>query len=199
MGACGSSAPSGATASTAPAGDTTTAPTITPPTFTNLSPQPFQVALGTSFELVLPANPRGGYSWQAVTPPDPAVLLSIGSTFQALPPSTTTTTLPVTTTLAPPTTAATTTTAASRFTTTTRAAPTTTVAPTTTTTLPPGATASQVLIYAGRAPGTTTITLRYSQPKAGSPVLQILTFTVVVFDPSTTTAPAPPPSTSTTR
>jgi len=192
--ACGATAGSGRAASTQPASATTQVPAVARPAFTQPS-QPISVALGSSFELVLPADPRGGISWQAVAPPNPGVLLSIGSTFRPLPPTTTTSS--TTTVPPPPTTAApTTTTTISRLATTTTLAPPTTPAPTTTTTFPPGATANQVLIYGARGPGTCTITLRYASPKPGAPVLDTVVFTVTVFDPATTTAP--PPSTTTT-
>jgi hypothetical protein len=159
---------------------------VAPPAFTDPT-QPIRVPLGSSFELVLPADPRGGLSWQAVAPPNPVVLLSIGSSFRALPPTTTTTstTAPPTTTTVPPTTAAPTTTfrRAGPTTTTTTAPPPPT---TTTTTFPPGATAQQVLLYGARGPGITALTLRYSRPGAGSAVIDTVTFTITVFDPGST-------------
>jgi len=60
----------------------------------------------------------------------------------------------------------------------------------------PAGTVSQVLRYAARSPGTTTITLRYGQPGAAQPDDQTLTFTVVVVDPSVPTTA--PPATDTT-
>ncbi len=40
------------------------------------------VNLGQEFEIALPADPRAGLSWQAVAPPNPIVLLSMGSSFR---------------------------------------------------------------------------------------------------------------------
>ena len=61
----------------------------------------------------------------------------------------------------------------------------------------PDDTVSQVLRYAARSPGTTTITLRYGQPGAAQPDDQTLTFSVVVVDPSVPTT-APPATDATT-
>lgn len=44
--------------------------------------QPITVTLGQEFDIALPADPRSGLSWQAVAPPNPIVLLSIGSSFR---------------------------------------------------------------------------------------------------------------------
>lgn len=181
--ACGSTAHSGRSASTVGASATTQIPPVAPPAFSDPS-QPIRVPLGSSFELVLPADPRGGLSWQAVAPPNPVVLLSIGSSFRPLPPTTTTTSTtapPTTATTVPPTTAAPTTTlrrAGQTTTTTTTAPPPST---TTTTTFPPGATAQQVLLYGARGPGITALILRYSSPGAGSAVIDTVTFTITVF------------------
>ncbi len=42
---------------------------------------PISVALGQQFALTLEADAATGLSWQTVTPPDPAILLSIGTEF----------------------------------------------------------------------------------------------------------------------
>ena len=184
--ACGSTARSGRSAPTDRASATTQIPPVTPPEYSN-EYEPISVPLGSSFALVLPADPRGGLSWQAVAPPNPIVLLPIGSSFRALPPTTTTTTVaPATATTAAPTTTAPTTTVyrAGQTTTTTAAPPPPT---TTTTTFPPGATGQQVLLYGARGPGITALTLRYARPGAGSAVIDTVTFTVTVFDPAATT------------
>ena len=184
--ACGSTASSGRSASTDRASATTQVPPVAPPAFSDPS-QPISVPLGSSFALVLPADPRGGLSWQAVAPPNPVVLLSIGSTFRALPPTTTTTSTtapPTTAATVPPTTAAPTTTLRRAGQTTTTTAPP--PATTTTTTFPPGATAQQVLLYGARGPGITALTLRYARPGAGAAVIDTVTFTITVFDPAST-------------
>ncbi len=180
--ACGSTDSPDRAASRGRSSNTTQIPPVTPPAFTDPA-QPIQVPLGSSFALVLPADPRGGLSWQAVSPPNPVVLLPIGSTFRALPPTTTTTT---TSTTAPPTTATTATTLAPTTTTTVRSGQTTTTsAPppptTTTTTFPPGATAQQVMLYGARGPGITAVTLRYARPGTGATVVDTVTFTVTVL------------------
>jgi Chagasin family peptidase inhibitor I42 len=109
--------------------------------------KPIQVALGHEFVIALPADPRSGLSWQPITPPDPSVLLSIGSAFR------------------------------------------------TGGTIRGVAQVQQVLLFGGRGYGTTTIRLRYARPKAGSPVLRTVVFTVTVINPL---APPPPPTTTTT-
>jgi predicted secreted protein len=42
---------------------------------------PISVALGQQFAIVLDADPASGSSWQTVAPPDPNVVLSIGTEF----------------------------------------------------------------------------------------------------------------------
>jgi predicted secreted protein len=44
---------------------------------------PITVALGQQFAIVLEADPGSGFSWQAEAPPDPKVVLSMGTEFRA--------------------------------------------------------------------------------------------------------------------
>jgi hypothetical protein len=79
---CGSADPDGSSSSTAP-GDTTAVTSPLPPTYSDPS-KPITVALGSEFALALRADPRSGLSWQPVNPPNPVVLLSIGSLFRSV-------------------------------------------------------------------------------------------------------------------
>jgi len=68
---------------------TTTRPALgvaapVPPVYTDPS-KPIRVPIGRSFAIALAADPRSGLSWQPVAPPNPAVLLSIGSSFRNAP------------------------------------------------------------------------------------------------------------------
>lgn len=141
--ACGSSG-AGDPTGTTNAGRAATLPA--PPVYSDPR-KPIQVALGHEFVIALPADPRSGLSWQPIVPPDPSVLLSIGSAFR------------------------------------------------TGGTIRGVAQVQQVLLFGGRGYGTTTIRLRYARPKAGSPVLRTVVFTVTVINPL---APPPPPTTTST-
>ncbi len=57
-----------------------TTPPVTVPAYCDPA-APISVALGQQFALALEADPASGSSWQSVAPPDPAVLLSIGTEF----------------------------------------------------------------------------------------------------------------------
>ena len=57
-----------------------TTPPVTVPAYCDPA-APISVAIGQQFALVLEADPASGSSWQTVAPPDPAVLLSIGTEF----------------------------------------------------------------------------------------------------------------------
>ena len=82
LAACGSSGKASPSA-------TTTRPAIgvvapAPPVYRDPS-KPIRVPIGKAFALALPADPRSGLSWQPGVPPDPAVLLAIGSSFRSAP------------------------------------------------------------------------------------------------------------------
>ena len=57
-----------------------TTPPVTVPAYCDPA-VPIAVAIGQQFAIVLEADPASGSSWQTVAPPDPAVLLSIGTEF----------------------------------------------------------------------------------------------------------------------
>ena len=126
---------------------------------------PATVTLGREFSLVLPAEPTAGRRW-VVTAYDPAVLLPLGIEFEqdprlltmGLAATTTTTTAP-----APPTTAA----------------PNASTS-TTTTTTPPRPDRAQLISFAPRAIGTTTITLRYDRVGITDPLPTLMTFRISV-------------------
>jgi hypothetical protein len=78
--ACASSDPDPSNPST---GTRSTLPAAPPVSAYSDPAQPITVALGQEIDIALPADPRAGLSWQAVAPPNPIVLLSIGSSFRA--------------------------------------------------------------------------------------------------------------------
>lgn len=59
---------------------TVTAPSVTVAAYCDPA-VPISVALGQQFAIVLEADPASGSSWQTVAPPDPNVILSIGTEF----------------------------------------------------------------------------------------------------------------------
>lgn len=152
---------------------------------------PITAAVGERFALLLDAEPTEGFRWEVVSQGDPAVVLPLGSQFvprDSLTPTTTTTTAPppVPDPAIPPVDDAPP--EAGSPGTDSEAAPPVTVAPPTpeptTTTMPTRSV--QVLSYVGRAPGRTTITVRYVRVGAAADAPSpTLTFTIEV--------PGPPP------
>lgn len=137
--------------------------------------QPIDAAVGERFTIVIPSDPSVGRRWVPDPPVDTKVVVPLGSTYTrrddpAVAAATTTTAPPPPPSTSVPVGGSTTTTAS-------------TVAPTTTTTEPRPW--YQVMSFVGRAPGTTTITLRYRQVGSADPNAPSTTFTVTV------TAPAP--------
>lgn len=148
---------------------------------------PIVAAVGERFVLLLDAEPSEGYRWEVVAAPDPAVAMPLGSQF--LPrdsiPATTTTAPPPLPEPVPPGESAP---PAENGTTDETATPPVPAEPTLAppTTVPTRSV--QVLSYVGRAPGRTSVTLRYirvGQPPAAS--TPTMTFTIEVLGP-------PPPA-----
>jgi len=153
---------------------------------------PIVAAVGERFVLLLDAEPSEGYRWEVVAAPDPAVAMPLGSQFlprDSIPATTTTTTTASPPPLpepvppegpAPP---------AEDSTTDETATPPVPAEPTLapTTTVPTRSV--QVLSYVGRAPGRTSVTLRYIRvgqpPDASTPTM---TFTIEVLGPPPPTA-----------
>jgi hypothetical protein len=79
LAACGSSGQASPSATTTHRVLGVAAPV--PPVYTDPA-KPIRVPIGRSFAIALAADPRSGLSWQPAVPPDPAVLLSIGSSFR---------------------------------------------------------------------------------------------------------------------
>ncbi len=182
-----------------PAADSTTTVTAVEPAlpFTAHSNPavPVTVPVGRRFAIVLPADPAHGWRW-VVQPVDTRYLLPLGSEFRDDPAALEQATQATSTTTAPPEAAPTTTTlaGASRSTTTTEVPTTSTEAPTATTAPGP---LVQVISFAGRAEGTTTVTVRYerigSTDQEPAPA-QRAVFTVVVgtaAPPSGQAGPSP--------
>lgn len=163
----------------------TTAESLTFPAFSNPA-DTITVDVGKRFAIMLPADPANGWRW-VVEPVDTTFLAPLGSEFRddpaLLAQSTTTTTEPP-----PPET--TTTLFTGRSTTTTEPTPTT-EGPTTTTTAP--GPLVQIVSYAGRSDGQTTVTLRYERigtAEQPAEATQTVVFNVLVGPP-----PLPPPPT----
>ena len=76
---CSGSESSSSTTTTEATGTVVTAPGV--PVFSDPG-QPIEVPVGQQFAIVLDAEPAAGYSWLVVTPPDPAIVLSIGTEFR---------------------------------------------------------------------------------------------------------------------
>jgi len=76
---CGGSDGSGSTTTT-DLGTSATAVAVTVPAYCDPAVA-ISVPIGQQFAIVLEADPATGLSWQTVTPPDAAVLLSIGTEF----------------------------------------------------------------------------------------------------------------------
>lgn len=161
-------------------GDTTPETTVPADVVIATDPAvPVTVEVGHRFSIVLPADPGDGWRW-VVQPFDTARLVALGSEFsddrgQRL--ASTAATSTTTTTLAGRATATSTTT------TTTTTAP---VEPTTTTTsMPP---LVQVVSFAGRAPGTTTIAFKAERIVATTPSSPVVVqWSVQVLAATTTT------------
>lgn len=140
---------------------------------------PIAVLIGRRFALVLPADPANGWSW-VTSHIDRNVLAPLGSEFDEDPAllaqaTTTTTTAPPpveqSTSPAGPSTAS------------TVADSTTTIAPPTTSLPGP---LVQIISFAGKSPGSTTVTLRYERIGAtdSAPAdIRELTFTVTITPP----------------
>ena len=148
------------------------------------------VAVGKRFAIMLPADPAHGWRW-VVEPVDTTYLAPLGSEFRddptLLAQSTTTTTAPP-----PPETTTTLFTGLTTTTTTTEPTPTT-EGPTTTTTAP--GPLVQIVSYAGRSAGVTTVTLRYERigtAEQPSEATQTVVFTVLVGPPPLLPEPTEP-------
>lgn len=130
--------------------------------------QPVGVALGRRFELVLPADPTHGRRW-VLDPIDTSIIVALSSTFvddpELLASTSTSTTIP------------------GSEAGTSSTAPTVTWFPTTT--IDPGSPELgpmvQIITFAGRAPATTTVTLRYESIGDTRADPRTVTFTVVVY------------------
>ncbi len=176
------------------AGDTTT---TTPPADGSMPiissdpSQPVLVPVGRRFAIMVPADPEHGWRW-VVEPVDTRLLAPLGSEFREDPAllasATTTTTAPP-----PPDTTAP---ELGETTTTADASTTTEPGPTTTTTAP--GPLVQIISYAGRADGATTVTLRYERIGGdGGETPQTMVFTVLVGNvvpPPTIELPLFPPA-----
>ncbi len=146
------------------------------------------VDVGKRFAIMLPADPAHGWRW-VVEPVDTTFLAPLGSEFRDDP---TLLAQSTTTTTAPPPPETTTTLFTGRTTTTTEPTPTT-EGPTTTTTAP--GPLVQIVSYAGRNPGTTTVTLRYERigtAEQPSEATQTVVFTVLVGPPPLAPEPTEP-------
>ena len=150
---------------------------------------PVVAAVGERFALVLDAEPTEGYRWEVVSEVDRAIVLPLGSQFvrrDAVPD------LP-TTTVAPPPPVDEPIDAPSEGgaepTEPTTTAPPTTAPPTTEPT--PPSQSLQVLSYVARAPGTTTVELRYVRVGQPDAEARTVVFTIEVPEPPPL-FPAPP-------
>ena len=134
---------------------------------------PIAVEAGRRFAIILPAEPAAGWHW-VMGPIDTAIAIPLGSEFRddetLL--SRTITSLTSTTTLAPTTT-----------TPLDPAGPADTTTSTTTASIP----VVQVQSFVGRAPGTTTISLRYERIGSVEPAPNVVVFTVEVTPLTSTT------------
>jgi hypothetical protein len=166
----------------------TTATTVEGLTYTAFSnpADTVTVDVGRRFAIMLPADPAHGWRW-VVEPVDTTYLAPLGSEFRDEP---TLLAQATTTTTEPPPPETTTTLFTGRTTTTTEPTPTT-EGPTTTTTAP--GPLVQIVSYAGRNAGQTTITLRYERigtAEQPSEATQTVVFNVLVGPPPL----APPPT-----
>ena len=132
--------------------------------------QPVAVVLGGRFELLLPADPTRGWRW-VLEPVDTAMVVPLSSEFLDDPALLASTSSTTSTTIS---------TGSSTDTT----EPAVTWVPTTTTTIDPqspeAAPLVQVISFAARAPGTTTIRLRYERLGGSDRTPRRVTFTIVV-------------------
>lgn len=180
------------------AGTSTTADTAGPSSSTGDNPlqftayvdpaAPITAAIGERFALLLDAEPSQGLHWEIVEEADREVVLPLGSQFLPRDRAEAASTTSTTAAPAPPTDPVTPTDPVSP---TDPASPTDTETPTststTTTTVPTRS--LQVLSYVGRAPGTTTVVLRYVGVASTAVEERTVTFTIQVVDPL---APPPP-------
>lgn len=139
---------------------------------------PVTVDVGRRFALLLPADPAHGWRW-VVQPVDTRYLAPLGSEFRddaaLLSAATTTTTAPP-----PPEETTTTTRRGAPSTTSTSTTTTSTTEPPSTTTTAPGPLV-QIVSFAGKAPGATTVTVRYERIGGeGDAGPQTMVFNVVV-------------------